>query len=346
MMRSALYYPHTEIRSRRLLKTSMLLWDKLHFIVPDANYVPSYSNKLMAEAIELIGVQRAPDVAEKRQTHEIVEEFATRKLPEPFYYRPTSDGSYEDYEMYPQKLLHETWNMLRRLQLTSDPRANSDYPLSRPTGLSIMSILADCCAGKTLARVTDQGLAYATLTNLQVDDMANEESDTYDTLVPMTLSLLDISDIPLENLIAFRKREEKETNGHTLTTLRHNYLKQVEDYAIDLPKFTKKKDKEERIRTFETDMRKDLKHLAEELWRSKVDVTFSKEAVVSVLAAVTMTAGALHGLPLEIPAAFTFAGLPITVGGGISATNRYAAARHATLQKHPIAYLYELDQLR
>ncbi len=345
-MRSALYYPHTEIRSKRLLKTSMLLWDNLHFIVPYSNYLPSYSNKLMAEAIELIGVRRAPNAVEKRQTHEIVEEFATRKLPEPFYYLPTTDGSYEDYEMYPQKLLHETWDMLRRLQLTSDPRANSDYPLSRPTGLSIMSILADCCAGETLARVTDQGLAYATLTNLQVDDMANEGSDTYDTLVPMTLGLLDISDIPLENLIAFRKREEKEVNGHTLTALRHNYLKQVEDYAIDLPKFTKKKDKEERMRTFETDMRKDLKHLAEELWRSKVDVTFSKEAVVSVLAAVTMAAGALHGLPLEIPAAFTFAGLPITVGGGISATNRYATARHATLQKHPMAYLYELDRSR
>lgn len=38
-----------------------------------------------------------------------------------------------------------------------NPRANDDYPLAEAAGLSIMSILADCCAGETRARITDQG---------------------------------------------------------------------------------------------------------------------------------------------------------------------------------------------
>ena len=33
-MRSVLCYPHTKIRSEKLLKTSLLLWDKVSFIAP------------------------------------------------------------------------------------------------------------------------------------------------------------------------------------------------------------------------------------------------------------------------------------------------------------------------
>src|ERR1700692_1056735 len=84
-MRTALYFPHTEIRSQNLLKTSLLLWDKLEFIVPSPNYVPYYENTTVARAIELIGVQRYPSESEKQEAHDLVEDLATRKLPDIFF---------------------------------------------------------------------------------------------------------------------------------------------------------------------------------------------------------------------------------------------------------------------
>ena len=84
-MRSALYYPHTELENVGLLKTALLLWDQLEFIVPDASYGFAYNHKLVAEAVEMIGVKHCPSDEEKKQAHECIEEFATGTLPEPFY---------------------------------------------------------------------------------------------------------------------------------------------------------------------------------------------------------------------------------------------------------------------
>ena len=274
----------------------------------------------------------------------------TRPLPEPFYYVNRSRLYEEPYEIYPQKFMPETWDLLKQLQLTSNPLANTDYPLSRAAGLSLMSILADCCAGETRARITDQGLAYATLGNLLVDEKKRDGGSAYDRLVPISMKLLDVADVPLEKLIAFREREEKESSGHTLTALRHNYVKQIETFAADIARYDRESDRNERARVFESDMQKDLKALSQELWRAKVDVVLSREAMVTVLATVTAavaaTVGAIHGLPLEIPTAASLSGVPITVGGGLSVANKFATSRQATLQKHPMAYLYELSKTK
>lgn len=343
-MRAALYFPHTEIRSEQLVRTSLLLWDTVDYIAPYDGYVAQYTDRMVAKAMDLIGRRHCPNDDEKKEAHAVIEEFATRALPAPFYYRRTNQEAFEDYEMWPQKLMYETWDLLRNLQLAGNPLANADYPLSQSAGLSLMSILAECCAGETRARITDQGIAYATLTNLLVDDTQQHAGAPYEFIVPLTLKLLDISKIPLEKLIAFREREEKESGGHTLTILRHNYLKLIEGYAVEVSKMTRKNDREERSRQFESDMRVDLKHLSQELWGAKVDVIFSKEAVVSVLAAVTAAVGVVHGVPLAIPAATSIAGGAITVGGSVLIGNKYLASRRATMQKHPMAYLYELSK--
>jgi hypothetical protein len=49
-MRSALYYPHTQIKSEHLLKTSLLLWDKVSVIAPWEHYLPNFDNPIAAEA--------------------------------------------------------------------------------------------------------------------------------------------------------------------------------------------------------------------------------------------------------------------------------------------------------
>jgi hypothetical protein len=62
-MRSALYYPHTQLHqegSERLLKHALLLWDELEFIVPHPDYQLSHENPLFARAMALIGRPHCP----------------------------------------------------------------------------------------------------------------------------------------------------------------------------------------------------------------------------------------------------------------------------------------------
>lgn len=68
--------------------------------------------------------------------------------------------------LYSRKLLPATYEMLTQLKLMGDVLPNADYLMSTFTGLSIMNILADTCAGDALARVTDERLAYESLIGL------------------------------------------------------------------------------------------------------------------------------------------------------------------------------------
>lgn len=61
-MRSAVYYPRTELHSRPLMRSALLLWDEIHTIAPERNYQPGYTDDAeMAEAWELIGRRLVPD---------------------------------------------------------------------------------------------------------------------------------------------------------------------------------------------------------------------------------------------------------------------------------------------
>ena len=73
-MRTALYYPHTEVQSESLVRTALLTWDSLEYIAPDAGYQPQYESKSMARAMELIGKRRVPTTEEKETIHELVED--------------------------------------------------------------------------------------------------------------------------------------------------------------------------------------------------------------------------------------------------------------------------------
>jgi hypothetical protein len=128
--------------------------------------------------------------------------------------------------------------------------------------------------------------------------------------------------------------------------LRHNYLKRIEDHAKEVSEATSLRDLDELERTFEVDMKNDSKKLAEELWRAKIDAIFSKETL-AVLAAIPVGIAAAHVLPFAIPAAVSMIGGPGAVAvGGILSANKYATNRRAILDKHPMAYLYELERHR
>lgn len=340
-MRSALYYPHTEIQSKTLLKKSLLLWDRLEFIVPDKGYRPYYTDPEVSEAIELIGVQHCPTNDEKKLAHDHIEDFGTGTLPAAFYYK--SQIGVQDYEIYPQKLFPETWSMLQQLQLAGNPLANYDYPLAEGAGLSIMSILADICAGETRARITDRGLAYATITNLLVDH-PNNTSINSEMVVPVIMDTIDISDLTLRQLIEFRKQEEK-SGG--LRELRHRYVDRISTHIKSVLGAKSQRDKERIESEFREDMEDDLRNLRAELRSTTKEVLLSKELLTVGIAAVGSVAITALGAPFVLPAGFTtLGGGLITVGGILATQNKYVSSRKAVMQKHPMAFIYELEKFQ
>src|SRR5258707_15432081 len=125
-MRSALYYPYTSIDSEDLIRTSLLLWDQVHIMVPWEGFHPDYHDRDHARALELIGVHRVPSYEEKKQAHEIVEDFVTRPLPEPFSY--VSKRHRHDWPVYPEKLLPDTCHTLRMTGLAGQRIPSSRVP--------------------------------------------------------------------------------------------------------------------------------------------------------------------------------------------------------------------------
>jgi hypothetical protein len=348
-MRAALYYPHTSIESVELVKTALLLWDRLEYIVPWQGFRAEYDDPIIARAMEIVGVAHCPTPEEQAETHGHIEELVNRPLPPNFYYgmERHRNQNHDVYEIYPQKFLQETWRLLCDSKLSGTLLPNNDYPLSQPAGLTIMSILADCCAGKTRCRVTDRSAAYATLTGIFGTDAANgpeEGNILHERLVPITLNILDLQSIELEDLIKFREREEKES-GHTIRDLRHRYVASLEGCVKRLTtQVGNATDAPEIIREFADDMKIDFKKLQSEIRGAGLNAVLSKEVLVTALAAVGTVASFAFGLSIPLLGAVSTAGVPATVGGVLGAVNQYLTARRSILQDHPMAYLYELQR--
>jgi hypothetical protein len=338
-MRSALYYLHTAVNTESIIKSALLLWDHLEFIVPFNGFRPRYRNRTIARAMELIGLPHLPNQQEKEETHTRIKELLGRRLPPQLYYRPRSRGE-SHYEMYPQKLLPATWDLLLKSRMSG--KLSPHRALTEPGGLLIMSILADSCAGTTRSRVTDRIDVYATLSGfLGNNPLAPQidKSKAYAALVPLSIQVLDAPRMSLTSLIALREREAKES-GHTLRDLRHRYLESLETYVTRLTQEkVRQSDVVEIQRQFADDMKIDFKHLKKELGFAGRDALFSKEVIITALAALGTVASWAADLPLA--AATTLADFPVTIWGLLSARNKYLSARDTIMQKHPMAYLYE-----
>lgn len=144
-MRSALYYPNTEL-DESLLKSSLLLWDEVHVIVPWPGFEPSYESRDARDAFSLIGKCRCPSDKEKARVHELVEDFVSRPLPKAFTYRSTASVI---HGVYPQKLLPDTWEVLCRARPPRSARrlerARNDCRRLQP-GIRTVRHLQPCTA--------------------------------------------------------------------------------------------------------------------------------------------------------------------------------------------------------
>lgn len=338
-MRTALYFPHTEVRSKNLIHTALLMWDQLETIVPWQSYKPEYADPDVAQAMEIIGCPRTPSAVEKRAVHKLVEDLLDGDVPETFRYSPESGERDYTYEMWPQKLLGETWDLLRERGLTDRHLSNHDYPMSQAAGLTIMAVLADHLAGQTRTRITDRQLAYATIANAPM--IAGDAHEPM-RVVPLTFKGIAVDRIPLDRLIDFRYREAKES-GSGYRKLRHAYLDAVEKQVAKIASVhPNSPDRRELDRAFEQEMDDDLRDLKRELGFAKRDAWLSKDVLTFTIAGGGLLAAAANPSLFPVPEVLTGAGAVALIGGVLGTGNKLAKARYEVLRKHPMAYLYEL----
>jgi hypothetical protein len=316
------------------MKTALLLWDQVHVIAPWEGYRPNHEDRSMGEAFDLMGVVRNPTVSEKRVAHDLIEDFVTRPLPRSF--TETLLGG-RDYSLYAQKLLPETWDLLNEaMYVRGDLPQGGRSRVSEAVGLTVMSLLADSCAGTTLKRVTDRADAYANLSgcfleyspatpnefeqNTAAHDQARQQ------LLAISLSTVDVRSIPMERLLDMRQNETS-----SLRDLRHRLNDHLEDHARVLAAASES-DAVELKRQFADDTVSDYDCLSEQLKLHAGQLVF-KDILACVVAGATA---------FNAPHALSVAGGVLALGGVIAANCSFVAARKKLLIEHPTAYLYEI----
>jgi len=214
-VRTALYFPHTEVRDEKLLRTALLTWDKLEYIAPHKGYKPRYQNADFEDAMSLIGHPRCPTDDDKAEVHDLVADLIKDGVPEIFQYTPAGGRQGDDYEMWPGKLAPTTWGLLAEKGMIGHRLSNYDYPASQTAGLSLMSLLADVMAGTTKTRVTDRSEAYAAIANATRPLKAVTE-DSSEMVVPLTFKAINLDRVPTRTLIKYREKELG-SDGHSVS---------------------------------------------------------------------------------------------------------------------------------
>jgi hypothetical protein len=358
-LRTALYYPHTALHelgdphgspgsAEHMVKSALLLWDRLEFIVPYKGYRANYRHRGVAEAMELIGASRVPHLEEKQQAHRRIENFVSKPLPQTFYFLEKHQRSLlrEQYEIWPEKFLDKTWQLLRERHLAGSALRTLDVPSTKLAGLSIMAILAECCAGTTRARITDRSEAYAIIGSMLAKPQRRAngmEPDPYQRLASIPLPIVNPDTLTLDDLLAFRKREASDSS-RSLQALRHRYLDHISGYVDRVRSARTSADFDEVRRTFQDDVAKDLGALMGELNRSKTQFKTSKWVFATVLGVPLSVAAHALGIPITIEGALSAAGAPLTLWDFMSSLTDLYKRKVDILEKHPTAYLYQLIQ--
>lgn len=341
-MYSALYYPHTVVGDSEVLRSALLLWDHLEFIVPWSEYdLKSKDNdKTVDEALELIGIPKEPNWDEQQEVHKLVKELADSELPKDFLLEdiPTEDIPTDDkYLIYPQKFLPKTWEILSNAELAIPDSQGfyEDWVLSKNLGLTMMSILADVCAGTQKRTVTDRTHAYKLLSQ-SISQLHGGEfgkvNENFEKLVTVTLDVVDPNQFSLSELIALRKREAKEA-GDSLKQLRHNYLDTVDTASKEMAACTSKSDLDEVLRVFREKMQTDVGNLRDALKLRRDNVILSKEVGVGLLAVAGMAL-----TPWTLPSGL------LAIGALVRQSKNYKADRRSIMKDHAMSWVFELSQ--
>jgi hypothetical protein len=176
--------------------------------------------------------------------------------------------------------------------------AESDFGVPPVVGYLMMSLLADACAGTQVQKVTDRVDAYAWLSEAHARALGSthvtgldvsQVAPAYDRLVTLSFEVLDARAIPLEKLVAFRKREAK-GGGTDYSAMRRRYLKTFQAHMKRVSTEARSAaDLRELERQFKEELKQDLADFKAELNTTSLKTLFSKEVALSAL----ITAGSL-----------------------------------------------------
>lgn len=342
---AALYYPHTNITDKNIIKNSLLLWDQVEYITPAANWTHDrFPSKVFNEAIEIISKPHYPTDQERTEVHDRILGLVKNGLPTWFMLDAgkTIDG--KTYRIYPEKLDNQTWRMLEDHHLVRFKKDDSDFHTSPFFGLMIMSLLADACAGSSKRKITDRSDAYSVLQKFLTTEAGGKYISDFDSsmlapqyerLVTLSIKVLNSDDVPISALVAMRKREQK-SSSKDYRNFRINYLNKIDEYILSLNKpGLKGGDIQEIERQFQLEMETDLRELRKELKLTTGRLLLSKEVGIAVIAVANALTSHLTGLADLAPLVNT-----LGVGALGKVTLDYQPARKKALASNPMSWLY------
>lgn len=344
-MLTALYYPHTHVTSRVILKNALLLWDSLETIVPRAGWPPyRFADKASNDAVELVIVGRPPKhdemVAAQTALNKLLDSGEVARIiasaPRDLHRTP--------YLIYPEKFTRETWSLLMQGGMAQWVEQERDYGVPPALGFLMMSLLADACAGTQIQKITDKVEAYSWLADSHAQTLnsthvkgfdVSQVAPAHDRLVTLSLEVMDVRNVPIENLVAFRKREAK-TGGADYSAMRRRYSAALQAHIKRIcSEAHNKSDVRELEKQFKADLSADLADLKSELRLASIKTLFSKEVAVSAV----LSAGALINPIAGVTELSTQLGL-VGVVPLLKAAVDLKGARRTTLTKHTSSWLY------
>lgn len=329
-MYTALYYPHTRIEDRGILKAALLLWDSIEFIAPWPDFRARSEDSEVQAALDLIARPYYPSNHERKITHDLVLDLVTSPLPTSFLLKSAAE---EDlYPIFPQKFLPETWHALSETKLAIPKTVGEyeDWVTSKNLGLAIMSLLAEACAGTEKRTVTDRVKSYSLLMQSLAHIHGGEYgkvSNDVERLVTISVKMIDPGGFSLDRLIDFRERE---SDDPSFRVLRHNYLNRVDAFIERIRENHGHSGAIREIeRQFEQEMQDDLRDLKDALRLKAINTVLSKEVGVGILAAAGMSVS-----PIALPSTI------LGVGALLTTAANYSEARKEALRKHAMAWLF------
>jgi hypothetical protein len=329
-MQSALYYPFTGPEHESFLKTALFLWDNVDFIVPYPEFRPRGNTPDSEEALEVIARNYVPTEEDKKNAHEELKDLCNGPLPSKLNFE--LEKPERAYDFYPQKLLHETWEMLAESKLAkvvSDKNEVHRASTGPLFGYYMMSILAVCCSQGLKRLVTDQNDPYRTLANILIDSDSQaktKQEDWHERLIALSLKGPNFEKVPLRKLITIRKNEDK-----LLQDLRRTFLNVVDQTASNICSHAGNPNTvRDLVDGFNDRIEKDLKELKRALRRSAASLLLSKEGGFSVLAVAAVALEPISG---------TIA----LIGGLTKGLMDYQDRRHKILREHLSSWLFTVS---
>lgn len=339
-MRSAVYFPliHPD---EQLMKRALLSWDFVEVPrISEAKCQHLEHSSAFNEAHELVCRPIFVDDDLKRGIHSVLQQ--TDCVPTFFRYDPILDDALGKNRAFPHEfLLPASAELLIKLQMAKNQQGIVKVGLK--SLFLLAALLGDVAAGQTKQRLTDDLNCYRGLCELLAGTVSLDPDSNSDVLLSLALKTVDLSPVPLESLVQFRKREMAERHGSDLRQLRHKFVDHLSQWAQKLSQANlTTRDRTEVTRLYEQALQQDMHDLRSELKTKQIQLVLSKEILTTALS----SAAVLASLPIQGDATAMAASVTGAVGaiaGVYAARSKFFESRKEILRRHAMAYIYELS---